>query len=146
MVIDSSQFQKILLPVIGSQADIAAVHLACHLAKKNKTQIWAVYVITIKRALPLDVEIEQEIKKAEEVLDHIESIAEEEDCQIETDLIQARDAGPAIIDEAIERQVDLIIVGVAYKKRLGQFSLGSVAPYILKNAPCRVMLYRQSVT
>ncbi len=144
MPTEPMSFQKILLPVIGTEADEEAVRLACHLAKKNKTQIWAVYVITIKRALPLDVEIEQEIKKAEAVLDHVESVAEEEAYKVDTDLIQARDAGPAIIDEAIERQADLIIIGVAYKKRLGQFSLGSVAPYILKNAPCRVLLYRQA--
>ena len=73
----------------------------------------------------------------------MESIAEEEGYEVETDLLQARDAGPAIIDEAVEREVDLILIGVTYKRRFGQFSLGSVVPYILKNAPCHVILYHQ---
>ena len=137
------EFQKILVPVVGTEADEEAVRLGCRLVKKNKAKIWAVYVITIKRSLPVDAEIEPEIRKAEDVLDHMGRIAEEEDYEVETDLLQARDAGPAIVDEAVERGVDLILMGVAYKKRFGQFSLGSVVPYILKNAPCRVILYHQ---
>ena len=98
----------------------------------------------IKRSLPVEAEIEPEIQKAEDILDHLASVAEGEDYEIETDVLQAREAGPAIIDEAIERVVDLILMGVKYKRRFGQFSLGDVVPYVLKNAPCRVMLYQQS--
>ena len=46
-----------------------------------------------------------------------------------------------IIDEAVERGVDLILMGISYKRRFGQFSLGNVIPYVLKNAPCPVILY-----
>ncbi len=137
------EFKKILVPVIGTEADDEAIRLACRLAKRDKGKIWAVYVVTVKRALPLDAEIEPEIIKAEEILDHANSIAEEQDFEIETDLLQAREAGPTIIEEAVEREVDLILVGVEYKRRFGQFSLGSVVPYVLKNAPCRVILYHQ---
>ena len=130
------------MPVIGTEADEEAIRLACQLAKKNKGKIWAVYVITIKRTLPLDAEMEPEIKQAEGILDHMASVAEEQDYEIETDLLQAREAAPAIVDEAVERVVDLILMGVTYGTRFGQFSLGSVAPYVLKNAPCRVILYQ----
>jgi len=132
-----------LIPVAGTEADDEAIRLACRLARRDKGKIRAVYVITLKRTLPLDAEIESEIRKAEEILDHAESIAEEQDYEIETDLLQAREAGPTIVDEAVEREVDLILMGVKYKRRFGQFSLGSVVPYVLKNAPCRVILYHQ---
>ena len=137
------EFNKILVPVPGTEADDEAMRFACRLTKKTKGKSWAVYVLTIKRSLPLDAEIEPEIRRAEGILDHIASVAEEEDCEVETDLLQAREAGPTIVDEAAEREVDLILMGVTYKKRFGQFSLGSVVPYVLKNAPCRVMLYHQ---
>jgi nucleotide-binding universal stress UspA family protein len=142
------EFNKILVPVVGTEADEEAIRLACRLVKKkNNGKIYAVYVITIKRVLPLDAEIEAEIKGGEEILNRIEQIAEEQDCEnVETDILQARDAGPAIVDETVERGVDLILMGVKYKKRFGQFSLGSVAPYVLKNAPCRVILYHQYIT
>ena len=138
-------FHKILVPVVGTQADEEAIRLACALAKKNKVKICAVYVITIKRSLPLDADVEAEIRKAETILDHMESVAEEEDCEIDTDLLQARDAGPSIVDEAVEREVDLILIGTVYKTRFGQFSLGDTVPYVLKNAPCRVIIYHQPI-
>ena len=137
------EFHKVLVPIVGTEADEEAMRLACRLAKKDKGKIWSVYVITIKRALPLNAEIEPEIQKAESILDHIEMIAEEQDYEVETDILQGREAGPAIIDEAIERDIDLILMGVKYKKRFGQFSLGDVVPYVLKNSPCPVILYHQ---
>lgn len=136
-------FQKILVPVIGTAADEEAIRLACQLARKSKAKIWAVYVITVRRSLPLEAAIEPEVRRAEDILDHMETVAEEEEYEVETDLLQSREAGPTIIDEAVEREVDLILMGVAYKRRFGQFSLGNVAPYILGNAPCRVILYHQ---
>ncbi len=137
------EFHKILVPVVGTEADDEAIRLACRLAKKDKGKLWAIYVITIKRALPLDAEIESEIRKGEEILDHAKSVAEEQDYELETDLLQAREAGPTIVDEAVEREADLILMGGEYKRSFGQFSLGSVVPYVLKNAPCRVILYHQ---
>ncbi|MAG15047.1 MAG: universal stress protein [Dehalococcoidales bacterium] len=137
------EFRKILVPVSGTEADEEAMKLACRLAKKDKGRIWSVYVVTIKRALPLDTEIESGIETAEAILDHIEMVAEEQDCEIETDVLQAREVGPAIIDEAVEREVDLILMGAKYKRRFGQFSLGSVAPYVLQNSLCPVILYHQ---
>jgi nucleotide-binding universal stress UspA family protein len=136
-------FKKILVPVVGSEADIETIKLACRLAKKDKGKVWAVSVVTIKRALPLDAEIESEIKKAEEILDRGEKVAEEEDYEVETDVLQAREVGPAIVDEAVERGVSLILMGIKYKTSFGQFSLGNVVPYVLKNSPCPVILYQQ---
>ncbi len=137
------EFHRILVPVIGAEADEEAIKLACRLAKQDKSEVYAVYIITMVRELPLDAEVESEIRKAEDMLNHIENLAEEQGCRIETDLLQARDAGPAIIDEAIEREVDLILMGAAYKRRFGEFSLGEVLPHVLKNAPCCVILYHQ---
>ncbi len=137
------KFKKILVPITGTEADEEAMRLACRLGKKDKAKIWVVYVITIKRSLPLEAEIESESKKAESILDHVERVAEEEDYEAETDVLQAREAGPAIVDEAVERGIDLILMGVPYKRRFGQFSLGTVVPYVLSNAPCRIILYHE---
>jgi nucleotide-binding universal stress UspA family protein len=137
------EFSKILVPVTGTKADDEAIRLACRLAKKNKAKIWAVYVITVKRSLPIEAEIETETRKAEEILDNTEKVAEEEDYEVTTDVLQAREAGLAIVDEAAEQGVDLILMGIPYKRHFGQFSLGTVVPYVLINAPCRVILYHE---
>jgi len=142
-------YSRILVPVVGSKADGEAMKLACRLAKKEKEKdkekgkIWAVSVVAIKRSLPLDAEIDSEIRHAEEVLDRVQSVAEEEEFEIETDVLQARDVGPAVVDEAVERGVNLIVMGITYKRQFGQFSLGDVVPYVLKNSPCPVILYQQ---
>jgi nucleotide-binding universal stress UspA family protein len=136
-------FNKILVPVSGTDADAQTIKLACRLAKKDKGKVWAVSVVTIKRALPLDAEIDSEIKKAEEILDKVEDAAAEEDYEVETDVLQAREVGPAIVDEAVERGMSLILMGISYKQRFGQFSLGDAVPYVLKNSPCPVILYQQ---
>jgi nucleotide-binding universal stress UspA family protein len=136
-------FRRILVPITGTEADDETMRMACWIAKRDKCKLYAMYVITIKRSLPLEAEIESETKRAEGLLDRIEKIADDEDCQVETDLLQAREVAPTIIDEAVERKVDLILMGVKYQRRFGQFSLGSIVPYIIKNAPCQVMLYSQ---
>jgi nucleotide-binding universal stress UspA family protein len=137
------EFSKILVPVSGSTADDEVIKLACQLVKKGKVKIWAIYVLTVKRSLPLDAEITPEVEKAERILDHIATVAEDEGFEIETDLLQSREAGPTIVDEAVERGADLILMGVVHKRYFGQFSLGSVVPYVLQNAPCQVILYHQ---
>jgi nucleotide-binding universal stress UspA family protein len=136
-------FQRILVPVAGTTADDEALRMACFLGRKNKAKIWVVFIIILKRSLPVDAEVDTEIKKGESILDHMETVAEQVDYPIETELLQSREAGPIIIDEAVDHNVDMIMMGIKYKRRLGQFSLGSVVPYVLKNAPCRVMLYQQ---
>ena len=135
--------KKVLVLVNGSEADEEAIRLSCRLAKKVGGKIYVAYVIQVDRTLPLDAEVRSQIDRAEQVLDQAECIAEEQDCDVETDLLQAREIGPAVVDEAIERGVDLITIGISYEKEFGEFSLGSTIPYVLKNAPCRVLIYRE---
>jgi nucleotide-binding universal stress UspA family protein len=139
------EFKKILVPVSGQPVDDEVIRLACEFSKKHKTKakIMAVYVIPVNRTLPLDAEIDSEIHGAEAILDHIEEVAEELGCEVTTDLIQSREKGPAIVDEAIEQDADAIFLGVSYKRRFGQFTLGDTVPYVLKNAPCRVLLFHE---
>lgn len=136
-------FHRILVPVTGTEADDETMRFACWIAKKDKSKLYAMYVIKMKRDLPLEAEIESETKRAEDLLAGMEKVAESEDYHLETDLLQAREVAPTIIDEAVEKEIDLILMGVKYERKFGQFSLGDIVPYILKNAPCRVMLYSQ---
>ena len=137
--------KKVLVPVGGTKADEEAIRLACRLAKKGGGKIFVTYVIQVDRSLPLDAEVRTEIDKAEQVLDQAEVIAEEQDCSVETDLLQSREVGPAIVDEAIERGVDLIAIGLGYEKKFGEFNLGDTVPYVLKNAPCWVVISREPI-
>ena len=59
---------------------------------------------------------------------------------------EARSAGVAIVEEATERQVNLIMMPVRYRSRLGEFNMGKTVPYVLKNAPCPVWVYREELS
>ena len=135
---------RILVAISGNVADESVITLACSLAKKQKAEIFVVYVIEVKRSLPLDAVVETEVDKAEMILTRAEDVAADNDYEVETDLIQARDAGSAIVDEARERSVDLILMGMSHKMRFGMFDLGSAIPRVLEEATCPVLVYRES--
>lgn len=139
------EVNKVLVPVNGGRVDEEILRLACTIAKRRRGKVYVVYVIEVKRALPLDAEIESETQKGEKVLNRAERVADEMDYQVETELLQAREAGLAIVDEALERGVDLILMGINYKKHFGKFNLGSTVPYVLENAPCQVLLWRAAI-
>ncbi len=118
------QLQRILVPVNGSDLDEEMVRLAAETARRHGAQLIIVYVIVVKRTLPLDVELEDEVRRGEEVLDRAERAAEPYGVEFTSELLQARATGPAIVDEATEKNVDLIIMGVTYRRRFGEFYLG----------------------
>lgn len=134
-----------MVPVNGSHASLQAVAVACDVARKNKAKLYVVHVIEVKRTLPLDAQLEQESAAGEDVLSQAGRVAREQDCDMEGEILQAREAGPAIVDEAIERGVDLIVLGMAYRQPFGEFQLGRIVQYVLKSAPCEVWVCRHPV-
>lgn len=137
--------RSILVPVDGSQESLKALEFACLTAKRAKGKVHVVHVIEVKRSLPLDAELVNEALRGEEILDEAERVAKRMDLEVDGDLLQAREAGHAIIDEASERGVDAIVVGVPFNRPFGDFELGRVPAHILKNAPCQVILLRMAL-
>ena len=140
------EFKRILVPISGSRTDDDVIQLACQLAKASKGKVFVTYVIQLERTLPLDAEIRSEVDRGEESLDAAECCAQNCGYEVSTDLLQARAVGPALVNEATERGADLIILGIGYKTRYGEFSLGDIAPYVLKHSLCRVMVVREPVS
>ena len=138
------KFSKIMVPVEGLPRDDEVLRLASFVARQDKATLLAIYVIEIQRTLPLETENALQIEQAERVLQHAEQLCKQYGARADTDLLQARVAGPALIDEASEREVDLIILGVPYREPLGELRLGDTASYVMKNASCQVWLCREA--
>ncbi len=119
-----------------------AVDFACMIAKRTRGKVHVVHVIEVRRALALDADLTDEAQHGEEILSQAEATAHRQDFEVEGDLLQARDAGHAIVDEAVERQADAIIIGVPYRKPFGDFELSKVPAHVLKTAQCEVILLR----
>jgi nucleotide-binding universal stress UspA family protein len=133
---------RILVPVNGDATDDEAVALACEIARRVKAEVYAIYVIAVKRTLPLDVDLPPEAAKGDAILARTEKVSDSYAVNLRGEILQARDVGTAIVDEAVERRIDLIVMGIGYKRKFGEFDLGQTANYVLRNAPCRVWLAR----
>jgi nucleotide-binding universal stress UspA family protein len=137
------KFYRILVAVDGGDADKDAIQLACRLARETKGRVFVVHIIEVKRSLALNAELQTDTEQGERILRRAQDCADEHDCKIETDLLQAREPGPAIVTEVMEKQIDLVLMGMSYRTKFGHFEIGETIPYVLKNAPCRVMVLRQ---
>ena len=137
------ELDKILVAARGNGVDQIAVELACKIGKKSKSKIYIVYVIEVNRSLPVDAIIKPDMEAAERVLLEAEEYAQDNDFDVETEIIQARDVGPAIIEVARQNKVDMIVMSMNYKKRFGSFTMGNAVPHVLEEAPCRVLICRE---
>lgn len=133
--------KNVLIPTKGDDVGQDAFRLACGICKENKAKLYALYVIEVKQELPLDAEVDPNL--GEHILGRIEALGSQLRCRVAAEYVQARHSGPAIVQEALERKIDLIVLGIPYKRRLGQFTLGETASYVLKNASCPVILWRE---
>ncbi|MCG3141033.1 MAG: hypothetical protein HDKAJFGB_02203 [Anaerolineae bacterium] len=137
------KLQRILVPVEGAETDTEGAALACALAKKDKAEVLLLYVIEVRRNLPIDAELSAEVEKGERVLAEAQRFASKIGCNVQTDLLQAREAGPAIVNEAVEREAQLIVMGVPYREQFGEYCVEPRAQFVLEHAECRVILNRE---
>ena len=137
--------KRILVPVDDTQASEQAFRWACQLAKHSKADLHAIYVTEIPLEFALNTEFVQEDNTGEHVLARIEAVAEEEKCKVSAQLLQARHAGPAIVLEAEDRNMELIVFGIPYRQRLGSRNLGATSTYLLERATCQVVLWRERI-
>ncbi len=139
-------FRRAVVALNGGRSDARITRIACELARANRAELVAVHVVEVGWSQPLDADIAGHSDEAQRVLDYAEEIAEESKVVIEPVLLQARDAGPALVDEALERDADLLILGLPYRKKFGgEFVIGRTIPYVLKNAPCAVWVVREPI-
>ena len=136
--------KRILVPVNGEQVSERTFRWACQTARDSKAELHAVYVIEVPLELPLEAEITEDINRGEDILARIESIGSEEKYKsVQAKFMRARHAGPAIVMESEDREMDLIIMGIPYKRRFGACAMGPTADYIFHNAPCQLIFWRQ---
>ena len=137
-------FTRAVIAVSGGAQDERIVRLVVDIARQARAEVVAVHVVEIDWTLPLDANVAVRSEDAQRVLDLAEGLAEHLHGRLETVLIQARDVAAAIVDEAVERGADLLVLGLPYRKRFGgDFAIGRVVPYALKNAPCAVWVARE---
>lgn len=135
--------------VEGKKLDNELVRLACLMAKKARRKVHLVHVIEVPRTLPLKATLPKESEQADRLLTEALTIADDSGCEAVAEVVQARDAGSAIVDEARDHACSLIMIGMVRDQSKMHNDLGKTIPYVLLNAPCRVWVIqdpRQSET
>ena len=133
----------ILVPVNGTALDQRALDIALLISARDYADLAAVYVVVVPQELPLDAEMPDAVARGEDVLRAAEEYARAHGRDIEVELLQARAAGPAIVDEAVMRGAGMIVMATSLFRRAGEVTIGrTTVPYVLKNAPCEVVVTR----
>ena len=105
-------FSRVVVALNGGPCDDRIVRLVVETARPTKAEVVAVHVVEIDWTLPLDANVADRSESAQRVLDTAEAAAEHLHGKLEPVLVQARDVGAAIVDEAVEREADLLVVGL----------------------------------
>jgi len=144
---EAPSFRRAVVALTGGPSDERIVRLVAQNARLTKAEVIAVHVVEIDWTLPLDSDVAGRSEDVQRVLDAAEAVAEASKVKLEPVLLQARDVGAAIVDEAVERGADLLVVGLPYRKRFGgEFAIGKTIPYILQNAPSAVWVLRDPIS
>ena len=138
-------FARILVPLLGDPGvdDPALKVAALLLIGREGVEVSLLHVIEVPFDRNLDAEDERAVATAEEVLARAEAVLTEKTIPTRTSTVQARAAGPAIVDDANDLGADLIVMGLRYKKRFGgQWDAGRTVPYVMRNSTAAVWCLR----
>jgi nucleotide-binding universal stress UspA family protein len=138
-------YARILIPLVGDErVDHPALKVAALLlGGREGVEVSLLHVIEIPFDRNLDTEDTDATERAEEILAGAESLLRAAGVPSRSSTVQARAAGPAIVDDAQELAADLIVMGLRYKKRFGgQWDAGRTVPYVMRNSTAPVWCLR----
>jgi nucleotide-binding universal stress UspA family protein len=134
--------ERILVALDGSQYSQAALEQAVSLGKTCNSRI---YVITVVDLYPAQLELapqlhEKMTRQANQLLDDARGRIEKENIPCETILHTGGQPHEFIVDEARDKNIDLIVMGTHGRTGLKRFFMGSVAEKVIGHSPCSVMV------
>jgi APA family basic amino acid/polyamine antiporter len=136
------EYRRLLVPVLPGRASDEALDIAAGLAAERGAQIAALTVLEIPLHLALSAELPDEEAIANRELDEARAIGDSYGVSVVPRLVRGRNAGAAIVREAERRGTEIIVIGAPRKdlSRGKRAVFGRTVDYVLKNAPCRVLV------
>src|SRR5262249_41725799 len=131
--------RSIVVPLAAGEHTGEALDVACRLATERRARVTAVAVVEIPLELPLDAEMPAAEAEANELLDDARVVGDSYGVDVIGRLARDRKAGRAIVSEAERRDAQIIVMGSPRHRRAGAI-FGGTTDYVLKHAPCRVMV------
>ena len=132
------EYRTILVPIVSGPG-VARGDRSRGTARRGAgATIVALRVIVVPMDQPLDAELPKEEAEADRLLDEARNRASTYGVRTIDRVVRARHAGRAIVEEAERRQAEIIVLGAPRGRHREIF--GKTVDYVLKNAPCRVMV------
>jgi APA family basic amino acid/polyamine antiporter len=137
------EFRSILVPIAPGYASDEAMDFACRLAAERRASIVAFTAILVPLDQPLDAELPDDVREANEQLDEARAIGDSYGVRVIGRIARTRNIGRAIVDEAVRRNSEIIVMAGPRRVRLqrGRRQIfGDAVDFVLRHAPCRVMV------
>jgi nucleotide-binding universal stress UspA family protein len=129
--------------IVAFSPEIDSSHmmvLAARLARGERSELLAIYVIEVPYTLPPDAEMESEERAALDALGAAETIAQKSNVTIRTETIKARSTKQAVLDVAKREKANLIILGSYREGKYSGAPLGREIEEIAADAKCDVLI------
>lgn len=123
--------------------EIASNHmmaLAAKLARGERSDLLAIYVIEMPYTLPPDAEMPQEERSALDTLGAAETIAKNNGISSRTEIVKARSTKQAVLDIAKRERANLLIVGDYREGKYLGAPLSRTIEEIAADAKCDVLI------
>ena len=135
-----AEFRRVLVPMKLGPIGEEMVATAVALAKEREARVDALFVIVVPLDKELDAPLFQFEEQAAASLAEAVLLGEENGVRVEPVTVRARSLGRAIVDEAVERGSDLIVLGSSPRWRRQSAFFSPTVDYVLRTAPCEVLV------
>jgi nucleotide-binding universal stress UspA family protein len=140
--VPAETIRSILVVLDGRPASSYALGIACETARRLHAAIFGLHVVEVPRSLPVDAEMSADLERGEEIIGVAEKAAARYDLRLTGNILQARQAGSAVVDEAAALGVDAVVIGLEYHRPHGRYEIGQMPLYVVENALAQVWLVR----
>jgi basic amino acid/polyamine antiporter, APA family len=144
---EEGAWERILVPLKIGAIGEEVLATAIRLAEERGSTLSVLHVIRVPLELPLDAPMHEAEERAAASIAEARVLAAEHGVVIEGEIVRARSLGEAIVERAVERDVDLIVMGSAPRWRRQSRFFSPTVDYVLRRADCEVMViaYPQGV-
>jgi APA family basic amino acid/polyamine antiporter len=134
------EYRTIVVPVVRSFESEEALVAGARLAAERAARLVVVQVLEVPLDLPVDVELPELEREANDLLDQSAAIVESYGVRTVVRLLRARAAGPAIVEEAEGRNAELIVIGAPRVRPGRKRIFGTTVDYVLRHSATRVLI------
>jgi basic amino acid/polyamine antiporter, APA family len=140
LILGPFEYRTILVPVVRSAETEEALVAAARLAAERGSTIAVVNVLELPLQLSLEQDLPEREREANELLDSAQALVESYGVRAVSRLLRGPvdSAGEKIVEDAIGRNADLIVIGEPRRGRRKRF--GRTVDYVLRKSPCPVLV------